>query len=134
MPGELNPKQQRFVDVFDGNATAAARLAGYEGSDASLAVTASRLLKRADVKAALALRNAKEVRGAAAKVVAGAIASRQARQEFWTKVMEDTGAEMKDRLKASELLGKSEADFTDKLADADGKPISFKFVINRSGK
>ena len=45
------------------------------------------------------------------------IASRAERQSFWTKVAngEVDGASMGDRLRASELLGRSEADFTDKM-------------------
>ena len=43
------------------------------------------------------------------------IATREQRQEFWTAVMNDCDTAMKDRLKASELLGKSEGDFTDKV-------------------
>jgi hypothetical protein len=41
--------------------------------------------------------------------------------------MNDPVVEMKDRLKAAELLGKSQADFTEKLehTGADGQPISF---------
>lgn len=39
--------------------------------------------------------------------------------------MRDKSAEMRDRLKASELLGKSEADFIDKLqaSGPDGGPL-----------
>ena len=41
------------------------------------------------------------------------IATRDERQKFWTDVMNSSSEEMRDRLKASELLGKSEADFTE---------------------
>ena len=43
------------------------------------------------------------------------IADREARQMFWTETMLDGGAAMRDRLKASELLGKSEGDFLDRV-------------------
>lgn len=43
------------------------------------------------------------------------IATREKRQELWTKVMNAEGVEMKDRLRASELLGKSEGDFISKI-------------------
>ena len=39
--------------------------------------------------------------------------TRQQRQQFWTDMMLDDGANRSDRLRASELLGKSEADFID---------------------
>jgi phage terminase small subunit len=40
-----------------------------------------------------------------------AIASREERQSFWSSVLRDQNIDMKDRLKASDLLGKSQADF-----------------------
>ena len=43
------------------------------------------------------------------------IATRTQRQEFWTRIMCDADADMKDRLRASELLGKSCCDFSEKL-------------------
>lgn len=112
----LTPKQQAFVDAYAGNGVEAARAAGYTGDDATLATSASRLLKHAEVSAAIARRNAvvEQARQEAA-VQAGRIATRAERQAFWTKVMLDTTEEMSARLKASELLGKSEADFKERL-------------------
>lgn len=43
------------------------------------------------------------------------IANRQQRQEFWSSVMNDAEVDLSVRLRASELLGKSEADFTEKV-------------------
>lgn len=43
------------------------------------------------------------------------VASRKRRQQFWTEIMFDESVSMQQRIKASELLGKSEADFTDKV-------------------
>ena len=103
----LSSKQQKFVDAFAGNASEAARLAGYTGSDATIGQTAYRLLKLDEVKAAIKAREKKEARAA--------ILTRQQRQELWTKVALDKAQKMSDRLRASELLGKSEADFTEKL-------------------
>lgn len=39
------------------------------------------------------------------------VATRAKRQQFWTSTMDDAKSNMGDRLRASELLGKSEADF-----------------------
>jgi len=54
---------------------------------------------------------------------ASSIASRKDRQRFWTKVvngaLEGIKITMGDRLKASELLGRSEADFTDNINQTD---------------
>jgi hypothetical protein len=44
-----------------------------------------------------------------------AIATREDRQSFWTEVMRDKLEKMVDRLRASELLGKSQADFVDRM-------------------
>jgi phage terminase small subunit len=122
---KLNARQQKFVEVYNGNATEAAKIAGYTGADDSLAVTGSRLLNDPAVAAAIAARNK--------KVVGRKIASRLDRQEFWTEVMFDVGAEMRDRLKASELLGRSEADFTDKIEVSENFADSLKKALNRKG-
>ncbi len=45
------------------------------------------------------------------------IANRKQRQNFWTRVMTNPDDKMTDRLRASELLGKSEADFTENYTD-----------------
>lgn len=84
-----------------GNATQAARLAGYKGSEITLATTGHEVLRNPKVAAAIAERVAQDP----------AIATREARQAWWSKVMDDPKGDMKDRLRASELLGKSQADF-----------------------
>lgn len=112
----LTPKQQAFVDAYTGNGVEAARAAGYAGDAKTLAVTASRLLADAKVADAIARRNAvvQQVRSEAA-AVAGRIATRAERQAFWTQVMCNEKHRTADRLKAAELLGKSEADFVERL-------------------
>ena len=59
------------------------------------------------------------------------IKNREERQEFWSNVMQDPQEKTPDRLKASELLGKSEADFIDRTRheDQDGNPIQFTINI-----
>lgn len=118
----LSSKESAFVDAFDGNGTAACRKAGYAGNDQTLAVQASRLLRKPKVREAIEERRKKQA--------SATIASRQQRQEFWTKTMQDVGAEMRDRLKASELLGKSEADFIENIrhADPNGDPLTVNIV------
>ena len=51
------------------------------------------------------------------------------RQEFWTKVMNDPDEDMKNRLRAAELLGKSEADFLDRIKDESGPR---KIILKRA--
>ncbi len=101
----LTPRQQAFVDAYAGNATAAAIAAGYSAKAAR--VQGHRLLTNAAVAAAIDARRATQADRL--------IATREDRQRFWTGVMRDVGAEMRDRLKASELLGKAEADFIDRV-------------------
>ena len=103
----LTPKQQKFVDAYTGNGTAAARAAGYRGNDHTLAQVARENLRKPEIAAAIKARAAKE-----AKPI---IATRTERQTFWSKVMNDRTELTRDRLRAAELLGKSEADFTEKL-------------------
>ena len=43
------------------------------------------------------------------------IMSREARQEFWTATIADTEHPIQARLKASELLGRSEGDFLERV-------------------
>jgi phage terminase small subunit len=104
---QFTPKQQRFIEFYDGNGTEAARKAGYVGSAKVLGITAARLLGNARVLEAVQRRERKEIRPK--------IAARLDRQEFWTKVMLDPAQDMRERLRASELLGRSEADFTEKV-------------------
>ena len=97
-------KQKRFVDFYEGNGTEAAIKAGYSKNTAN--EQAARLLAKVSIKEAIANRTQKKD--------APTIASRQQRQEFWTKVMNDEKEPMANRLRASELLGKSEADFLER--------------------
>jgi hypothetical protein len=116
----LTDKQDRFIQVYAGNGVEAAREAGYEGDDRTLAVTASRLLRNAKVAAAIRTRRDAEL--------APKIASRTERQAFWAEVMKDRKEDMAARLRASELLGKSEGDFVERreLSGPDGKPIELR--------
>ena len=112
----LTEKQRRFCEAYSGNAgngTDAATSAGYKRPD----VEASKLLRIAKVISALeALRT---------ETTNNAIATREERQAFWTSVLRSDAEQMKDRLKASELLGKCQADFIDRkeLTGANGEPL-----------
>lgn len=101
---KLTTKQRRFVDAFDGNATQAALAAGY--SPKTAAFIGAENLRKPQISAAIQERERERAEPL--------IATREERQKFWTSVMIDEKNEMKDRLRASELLGKSEADFIDR--------------------
>ena len=107
MARPLTKKQAAFVVTFDGDATNSAKRAGYNGNQNSLAKIGHELLQHTEVVRQLKERDAKENKPR--------IASRLKRQQFWSEVMLDISEDMKHRLKASELLGRSEADFIEKI-------------------
>lgn len=146
---KLTVKQQRFIDLYDGNATDAARKAGYKNPERS----AKHLVRNGTIQAELKKREARRNRTD--------IATREERQAAWTAIaffdirrladsdgkvtpvneLDDISAKivqgikttetfnkegdlerkleykLPDRLKAFELLGRSEADFTDNTKD-----------------
>ncbi|WP_161607113.1 terminase small subunit [Myxococcus xanthus] len=113
----LTAKQRRFAELYDGNGTEAARQAGYSGSDNVLAQTARGLLRNPHIRALIDAREGKQV--------GPRIATREQRQAFWTEVMGDVDEATLARLKASELLGKSQGDFLERveMAGKGGGPV-----------
>ncbi len=123
MARQLTEKQRRFVEAYmgeaKGNATEAARLAGYKGDYDTLRSVGSENLTKP------AIRDAIDARVDNCPLVA----SRQDRLEFLTRVMLgqetdrmmtkegpiDVEPAMRDRLKALELLGKIQGDFVQKV-------------------
>ena len=113
----LNYRQNFFAEYYaegetQGNAYKSAIKAGYSHKFALQA--APRLLENVRVKAQIDEINAKNR--------AESVATRKLRQEFWTRIMNDPATKMSDRLRASELLGKSEADFTENYTDNTDEP------------
>lgn len=102
---KLTPKQRAFVEAYSGNGTAAAIAAGY--SQKSADKIARDLLRNTTI--------AGEIRDREKQKINPLIASRIQRQEFWTSTMRDAKEDMRNRLKASELLGKSEGDFIENI-------------------
>lgn len=94
-------KQQRFIDCYAGDIKEAAREAKLSYDYARRLVTKDHILE------AIKTRQDTEIRPTN-------IANRQARQVFWTRLMRDKHQEVKNRLRASELLGRSEMDFVEK--------------------
>ena len=94
----LNERQRRFVEYYmgeaRGNATSAARLAGYKQPQ----MQGSRLMKKDEVQTAIS----------SLVEICPAAASRHDLQDFWTTVMYDPRVNINSRLKASELLAKSQ--------------------------
>ncbi len=117
----LSKKQQIFVDVYDGNATKAAEIAGYVDPRR----TGSQLLKHPDIHRQLELRRQMEIKPE--------VMTRLERQVWWTKIIRDESQPMKDRLRASELLGKSEGDFLDRIAlgGDDRNPNPIRLILEK---
>lgn len=118
-------KQRRFVDAYtgeaSGNATEAARIAGYKGDAPTLGAVGSENLRKPLIADAIS-RIQNDERGEA-------VANRQERREFLTRVMRGEELEtvvtkdgqvihsepsMSNRLKALEHLGKMHGDFVTK--------------------
>lgn len=117
MNRKLTPKQKAFCDYFieTGNATEAARRAGYKGKN--LNRIASENLSKLDIKQYIDERNK--------MLESKRIASITEVKEYWTKVMRGEekdqfglDASLQDRTKAAELLGKTYGMFINKI-DAD---------------
>lgn len=115
----LTPSQERFITEYlvDMSAISAYRRAGYKGNPEY----AWRLLKMPKVKEEVARRSklfdcSKED-------------SAKRRRDFWERVMNDESKDMRDRLKASELLGKAGGDFVERVRH-EGAP--FQLLIHQS--
>ena len=102
--GNLTAKQRKFIELYDGDGKASAIASGYSPKTAEQ--SASRLLRMVKIKQAIMEREQRESKDS--------VADRRERQEFWTAMMNDSDARMSDRLKASELLGRSQADFIER--------------------
>lgn len=124
MEGDLKPlteRERRFVEAYmgeaAGNGTTAAIAAGYSRKGARQ--QASHLLTKANIRAAIDARASTDP----------AVLTREERQQWWSEVTRDATHPIVARLKASELLGKSQADFIERHEHAgkDGGPIVVKF-------
>lgn len=105
---KLTAKQRLFVEIYDGNATKSAIKAGY--SERTADRIGPELLSKPHVAEAIRVRMRSSM--------IGIIADREQRQAFWTRTMLDEKAPLRDRLRASELLGKSEGDFLERREEA----------------
>lgn len=140
---EFTPKQQRVIDCFDGDYITTAKNAGVTHGYVKRLCTDVRYKH---IQEAIKHRNSKE-----SSKIGRVIATRKERQVFWTRVLTgqvtqkvrdgidkegklvfiEVPVKMVDRLKASELLGRSEADFTDnqRISDPGGKALTWRVEI-----
>ena len=115
----MNVRQQKFCDYYlqSGNATEAAKKAGY--SEKSAYSIGEENLKKPEIKKYLAehTQRASNARIADANEVL----------EFWSTTMRDKSVAQKDRLKASELLGRILIVDGQKDEENEGTTIEFVF-------
>lgn len=115
----LTLKQQRFVDNYTGNVKDAMKAAGYIGTDNSLCVMGSRLLKDVKVQAAIVKKTE--------KLAKPAIMTTEELLEMWSGWTRDETVKLPDRMKASELLGKSRALFSEKrIIEGGDTPVEVR--------
>lgn len=115
-PRGLSVKQRRFVEAYDGNATAAAIAAGYSPKTARL--QGHKNITKDNILEAIQSRENKRM--------GSTILTREERQAFWSDIIRNEDEKnIMAKLKASELLAKSEGDFLDRheLTGKDGAPL-----------
>lgn len=115
----LSHRQQAFIENYTGNATEAAKLAGY--SAATAYSSGQRLLKQPQIAEAIRAREQERQ--------APNIANREQRLAFWTAVMRDPDESTRDRLRASELLAKAQGDFLIKIAEESETHIDLTTAV-----
>lgn len=109
---ELPKMARAFVDAYYGNIKRACQLTGMSYG------YAMNLVMRNDIKRILRSR----IRNSAAHQ--SMIATREERQLFWTRMMHDPSCSKAERMKASELLGRSYCDFSDrKIIEGGDNPL-----------
>ncbi len=118
---ELTVKQKRFVELYDGNATEAAAKAGYSPKYANR--IAAQLMDNEKIVERI---RAKESERDAAEIM-----TREQRKIFWTAIARDESQSIRDRLRASELLAKSEGDFIDRreITGKNGEPLTVASIL-----
>jgi phage terminase small subunit len=114
----LTEQQKKFCDNFikSGNATQSYMDAGYKAKGEVARANASRLLTKANVK--------EYIKGKSAAIEAATIADMKEIKEFWTTTLRNQGAEVRDRMKASELMAKTYGAFLDRVEHGGGLSIT----------
>ena len=102
----LNERQRRFANEYaiSGNAYQSAKSAGY--SEKYAKAQSHRLLENVGIKEAIEERNK--------AVESEKIADMKEVKEFWSNLLRDDENDVKDRLKASEYIAKTQGAFIDK--------------------
>lgn len=111
----ITPMQAKFIAVYDGNISEACKTIGISRS------YGQKIMRNPNVIEAMKKYNeVAEVdpktgeKSITTQSVAKYAKSREDRQTFWLDIMNDKSVDLKERLRASELLGKSQADFMER--------------------
>ena len=117
----MTGKQQIFIQEYliDFNATRAAKSAGY--SEKTAYSQGQRLLKNFEVQ--------NKIKSLMEGRISELIATKEQRQQFWTETMYNAEEDMKNRLRASELLGKSCGDFLDRIETKNENTLDLRAQI-----
>lgn len=115
---KLTPKQKKFCDHYikTGNATESAIVAGYSKKTAD--VMGCENLRKPSIRNYIESKNK--------KIENSNIASMQEVKEFWTNTLRSDKVEMKDKLKASEFIAKTNGAFLDKIEHSGKLQIDTK--------
>lgn len=117
---KLSAKQQKATDCYIANCLIAP-IVGYSWSQAmrDAGYAESTINDKSGTVSGL-FGVQEQIQAKRLEIAKQSIATRSERQSFWTKVQngEIESASMADRLRASELLGRSEADFTDNITNS----------------
>lgn len=117
---KLTEKQQKFTDYYiecKGNATEAAIKAGYSKNTA--AETGYENLRKPHIMKTIGERNK--------QLESIRIAGMEEVKEFWTTTMREEGEELRDRLKASEYLAKTNGAFIDRVEQTGNMGLVVKW-------
>jgi phage terminase small subunit len=119
---KLTEKQQRFVDYYlsSGNAEDAAKKAGYNARG-----NTTKLLQSTTIQQAIKERNK--------QIESDRIADMEEVKQFWTNTMRSDETELKDRLKASEYIAKTNAAFIDKVETKGEQVFTIKLPSDLDG-
>lgn len=128
----LTENQRKFVEYYCGNAANAVISAGYNvKSRQNAAVIGNVLMKKPEIIEAIKERDLKQqmkMNGTVKVPGTYKIATRADRQEWWTKIMYDEDVDMQYRIKASELLGKTEGDFLERV-EHSGAVVTLEALV-----
>ena len=118
----LTEKQKRFIDFYieKGNATEAARLAGYKGNN--LNTVAAQNLAKLSIFIEERMEQLETKRIASATEVL----------EYFTTIMRDKKEDTNDRTKCAELLGKRHGLFKESIEINSDKPFEVNINIRKN--